>query len=855
MNNNISSSAGNTPKATIIQNNKQNNQLTNQNTHSSNNIGILSPSSNTNASKKTIYTKISEELINNLHKKGTIELSTCYDNLTKRKGIEAEMFTNMNTVKSNSSSSTKKIISNFLNRNAKAHNMKRVLPNSLSQKNGLIKSTVPLSSKDKNRKLQSKGKVRSPEKYLEDQIKFVTDRNKKIELHREELAKKEIENNQNKPKISKNSIEIAKRNIKNKNTVNRLFKDTTASSRKNHLNHQNNNENSSINDKRKSESLKKLNSTTKNNKTNNQKTVNKLYKEGILLKNKRSQSGIPSQKDKVSSISSRDFGNCNCHIRMNSKSDKPGTERSYLESTRNKNEEIIIKKVIKDIDKIIEMGSGSKDKVDINYFEFCELLYKLGCVENDHLNIMKKISNNSDNKYIDYEEHKYDIEKIKFDNNNSNSNNCIPINKSNFALQRIQQEQNIINSAWLCIINKFVLNSDNTLNKDVNIFNNKAIQIDDFKVFIILILNVLSSPPLSGRANTNNSISSSNRTLSPDNISSFHKNSLNQTTNPNILIHNSNSYKTIIKKVNSLQCKNLKQTFEYFKLTKKNKDSSLLKHPPSSNTLHSEFTFKPKITNPNARSINLEETYNILQQRHHNKMMELQKEKIMNELKECTFVPNNKKIDTSKSIEISNRLYNIIKKKKTETLIPTTSENDKECTFTPVTNSKINEEIFTINPLKNDPLVNYKVEQYEKARIEKKLMSYINYQGGPSVFKMKNSEELLKGFQDDHNYESFKFGIEHKTNKDTFDLFKTFTNKKNGSILSNENKRIMPLFTIEVKIKDHIEFLDYYKNDNPAEITRKFCEKYGLGENSNEKILSVIEDRLNNYDLFDYNNN
>ena len=68
------------------------------------------------------------------------------------------------------------------------------------------------------------------------------------------------------------------------------------------------------------------------------------------------------------------------------------------------------------------------------------------------------------------------------------------------------------------------------------------------------------------------------------------------------------------------------------------------------------------------------------------------------------------------------------------------------------------------------------------------------------------------------------------------------------------DKKELPMFTIEVKIKDRIEFLDYYKNDDPARITRKFCKRHGLGESSNEKILAVIEDKLKNTEVTESNN-
>ena len=114
---------------------------------------------------------------------------------------------------------------------------------------------------------------------------------------------------------------------------------------------------------------------------------------------------------------------------------------------------------------------------------------------------------------------------------------------------------------------------------------------------------------------------------------------------------------------------------------------------------------------------------------------------------------------------------------------------------------------------------------------------------------MKNNENLMKEFNKKVQYDNFKFGIERKTNKDTFDNFND--NKKYINIFP---KKETPLFTIEVKIKDKIELLDYYRNDDPVEITKKFCALHNLGESSNEKILAVIEEKLKDSTITDSNN-
>ncbi len=172
-------------------------------------------------------------------------------------------------------------------------------------------------------------------------------------------------------------------------------------------------------------------------------------------------------------------------------------------------------------------------------------------------------------------------------------------------------------------------------------------------------------------------------------------------------------------------------------------------------------------------------------------------------------------------------------------------KKDKECTFYPKLISDFDENIFLDNPIKDDILTNNKVEQYEKARIQRKLIDFAK----GNLIKMKNNENLMKEFNKKVQYDNFKFGIERKTNKDTFDNFND--NKKYINIFP---KKETPLFTIEVKIKDKIELLDYYRNDDPVEITKKFCALHNLGESSNEKILAVIEEKLKDSTITDSNN-
>ena len=73
-------------------------------------------------------------------------------------------------------SKNKKIISKFLERNAN-NNMKRVLPFSFSQKNGIVKTKLSTRANDKRKSMKE---VRSPEKYQEDQMKFLEAKKQRI---------------------------------------------------------------------------------------------------------------------------------------------------------------------------------------------------------------------------------------------------------------------------------------------------------------------------------------------------------------------------------------------------------------------------------------------------------------------------------------------------------------------------------------------------------------------------------------------------------------------------------------------------------------------------------------------------
>ena len=775
------------------------------------------------SSPKTIYTKLSEQMMNNFLKTGKFTYN--YDTLVNTK----------DTNNGSKTSKNKKIISKFLERNAN-NNMKRVLPFSFSQKNGIVKTKLSTRANDKRKSMKE---VRSPEKYQEDQMKFLEAKKQRIEEQRKQLTNIVMNQIKPKPSIDKKSKEIASKVSQNKDTCTRLFEERPKRAMK------------TISKDKKIQKKKKL--ATNHSQKQISECVSKLYKESVERTKMRSQSNIPLHMEKVSLFYSRDFANYNSNIRTNAKKDMFNTNElsgsmsaTNLISTK-KNKMLIIDRILQ------EINECNIDKM--NFWKLCKTLFKLGYANNDHTLIMKIITKKSIEECNDINFYNEEGIDEAIDDLIKNNKTLVRFHNDKLTKTILNEELNNIKQIFILLYNKF--NSNNKV--DIN--SNMMIDVKYFKLFLLIINGLYngSSSPMSSNDDNARTISvkespliTKSKLISNHNLGKKTKstNTLNSSSSCNVVT--AIDY-YIDKKINNnikikvKDAKAIKTAFEQFVENRKRYDNMNKKEKRLiASKSKSNFSFKPKIESNKGESTKLEETYFIIQQRHMNQIEQLQKEKINKELKECTFAPNNKKVDRSKSIEISNRLYNVCKRKKTEN-INSSVFNDKECTFTPKTNSKLKEEIFTINPIKDDPLYNFKVEQYEKARIEKKLINFISCQGGTSITKLKNSDELLKEFQNQPNYENFKFGLEKKTNKDTFDKFNNNTNYMNG--LTSPSKKELPLFTIEVKIKDRIEFLDYYQNDDPTTITNKFCKRHGLGESSNEKILAVIEDKLKSNDL------
>lgn len=170
--------------------------------------------------------------------------------------------------------------------------------------------------------------------------------------------------------------------------------------------------------------------------------------------------------------------------------------------------------------------------------------------------------------------------------------------------------------------------------------------------------------------------------------------------------------------------------------------------------------------------------------------------------------------------------------------------------------------MFNTNPVTIDAAYIRKIEALETARINKKLCEYLQKKGYNGVTNVRDVDNLLLEIKMDEEFNYFKTGIEVRSNKETFDKFnqkkKDFSDK-----LKEKHKSFVPtykiptlnsgksssklLLSLEVKLEGNVtDTIRCYSDDNPSVVTENFCMKHHLGEESKQKIFSLIEQRIKN---------
>ena len=142
--------------------------------------------------------------------------------------------------------------------------------------------------------------------------------------------------------------------------------------------------------------------------------------------------------------------------------------------------------------------------------------------------------------------------------------------------------------------------------------------------------------------------------------------------------------------------------------------------------------------------------------------------------------------------------------------------------------------MFNYNPIKDDKLVNEKIEQYEKARIDKKVSNYLKKQGTHSISHLKTFDEVVNDIVQTDTPTRWKFDNEKKIYKDTFERFNPKKKK--------DKRKIQ--FIFEIKVEDKIKQLKIYKGDNIEKDVDTFCNENNLEWESKEQILSAIKDKM-----------
>ena len=147
--------------------------------------------------------------------------------------------------------------------------------------------------------------------------------------------------------------------------------------------------------------------------------------------------------------------------------------------------------------------------------------------------------------------------------------------------------------------------------------------------------------------------------------------------------------------------------------------------------------------------------------------------------------------------------------------------------------------MFNYNPIKDDKNVNEKIEQYEKARIDKKLNEYLLKQGIHSISHLKSFDEVVNDIAKQEPYLYFRFDNEYKGYKNTFEKFNKNVNGNNKLNKSREVK-----YVFEIKVEEQIKTLKIYKGDDISKNVDKFCNDNNLEPESKEQIIAAINDKI-----------
>jgi len=327
----------------------------------------------------------------------------------------------------------------------------------------------------------------------------------------------------------------------------------------------------------------------------------------------------------------------------------------------------------------------------------------------------------------------------------------------------------------------------------------------------------------------------------------------------NDIIKNRNNQKKIILQRERSQ-KMLKEcTFEPCKNINDKQNKSQHKNPKEiSNRLYYNYSRKKqnKENNTNANNISLASS-------HHQKTQE--------ELNISEYNINKKRIYSkalvrNNKINLNNDSYYNNKNKKNSmkenmaNLNINTNINNTSCSkihllnsnytekpkevyrFSPNINKKFNRAMFANSPLRNDELLNKRIQKLRDTNFKKFLNNYEKNNREILSDSIKRNKEVLKELISYEN-RGMRMDIEKRTNKDTFENFQNYDMIYNDNyLLSSQFSE--PLFTVEIKIKEKVKTIEVYQDDVPEKLAYDFCVENLLGKGSFEKIVTIIKAKL-----------
>lgn len=437
--------------------------------------------------KKSVFTKAAEEAFKKAIKSKT--KISCYDDLTN------DLYLRKVMEKNDTQSNLK--MNAFLERTRDYHNKRSVRLNQMTQeasKKNLSVNTGKAHTRtntgtvrnfNANKSASDFKKegisIRSPEKYMEDQMKFLENRENHLNNQREIKKLENDKNIKNRPEISKKSQSLAKKKVGEfaKDIHTRLYEE---------------------NSQKKKVDLLKSAETKDVEKKLTEKEVSVLVEKLFNDAKERKQRQISYEKidhmmiiDPHLRSSSNSFSLRRSLRHFNEESQNSSFNSGDYALTTNSSKFVILKKFIKEFDLV--MVNINRNREGMNFDDYCDLLYNIGFLNFDHrkakLMIIGAVNNSTiEQNNIQAESSEDGVEEnLKVKTNTLNNNYDIGFNTDVYkktdnliydeqTLKRLDKELLLIKDSW------------RILTKKKNIEGSEKLEVDQILLFCVTVLGL-----------------------------------------------------------------------------------------------------------------------------------------------------------------------------------------------------------------------------------------------------------------------------------------------------------------------------------------------------------------------------